>query len=522
MRHIKFLPVFVTILFALSSCNQNKLSTIIQVRSGKIEGVVENGITIFKGIPFAAPPVGNLRWKAPQPEKSWEGVLRTDKFAPACPQIPLPIPGVPKLEMSEDCLYLNVWTPAKSADEKLPVMVWIYGGGFALGSTSFSIYSGENLARKGVVLVSIAYRVGPLGFLAHPELSAESPKNISGNYGLLDQIAGLKWVRENISSFGGNPDNVTIFGESAGGTSVSMLCASPLAEGLFSGAISQSGGNFGPVYTKDGSKHDGISNLSALEKLGVEFAEKMAAGSIAGLREVDPEKWINEPLSQMGGWWPVVDGYVIVGDQYKLYETGNYNDVNVIVGTNSDEGFSFAHPIGPGEYKKDIKQRFGDFSDMILEAYPGDTKEQAYTSSADIFRETDFAWPSWAWARLQTETGKSKVFMYYFDQQQTLPGFSMTPRGAQHGADVVYVFQHLDQDVYSAEDSKLSEMITDYWTNFAKYGDPNGKGLLVWPEFKAEKSKVMYLNSSPKVGPVPNLDKLELMEKYFKYRRETN
>src|SRR5690554_862296 len=239
----RLLVVLIAVL-SLSACAELPPEQ-VKVQQGVVEGSIEGDLRVFKGIPFAAPPVGELRWKAPQPAESWDGVKSTKKYAPTPMQ-----GGNPASGKSEDCLYLNVWTPAQSAEEQLPVMVWIYGGGFSFGSTFDLVHNGEHLARKGVVVVSVAYRVGQLGFLAHPELSAESPNGVSGNYGLLDQIAGLQWVKDNIAAFGGDPNKVTVFGESAGGISVSMLCASPLAKGLFQGAISQSGGSFGPTRSE--------------------------------------------------------------------------------------------------------------------------------------------------------------------------------------------------------------------------------------------------------------------------------
>jgi para-nitrobenzyl esterase len=492
-------------------CNAQSLSSIILTEGGKVQGTVENGIKVFKGIPFAAPPIDDLRWKAPQPVKPWEGVLKADKFAPGCSQ-------PQKLEQSEDCLYLNVWTTANSDKEKLPVMVWIHGGGFSMGAPLEPTYYGQELTHKGVIFVSIAYRLGVLGFFAHPDLSAESPDKVSGNYGIFDQIAALKWVQKNISAFGGDPDKVTIFGESAGAISVSILCASPLAKGLFWGAISESGGSFGPVGN---TRQDGIISLKGAENSGIEFMKQLGVKSIDEFRKMDPQEWFKNPLARMS-FWPNADGYVIPDDQYKLYEAGKYNDVNVIVGTNSDEGAMFARPTEPDVYKKGIDQRFGDFAGKILEAFPGDTKEQTITSTADIFTSTAFAWPSWAWARLQSRTGKSKVFMYYFNQQQPqAPFMSVKPRGAQHAAEIKYVLKNYDAKTASEDDVKLSELMATYWTNFAKYGDPNGKNLPAWPEFREKNSSIMYLSYPPKQGPVPNLDKLELMEQYFKYRRDS-
>jgi para-nitrobenzyl esterase len=512
----------IILLFSLGilffSCKEKPLSTIIVTEDGKVEGKQENGFKSFKGIPFAAPPVGELRWKDPQPVKPWEGVLKADTFACGCSQAQNLNP------QSEDCLYLNIWTPANFASEKLPVMVWIHGGGFSAGAPLESTYYGEKLTQKGVIYVSVAYRLGQLGFLAHPELSAESPNKVSGNYGILDQIAALQWIQRNIAAFGGDPAKVTIFGESAGAISVSILCASPLARGLFTGAISESCGNFGPV--EQNSRQDGIISLKGAENLGVEFMKQMGANSIEELRKMDPRDFFKNRSAGMGGFWPNADGYVIPDDQYKLYEAGKYNDVNVIIGTNSDEGGMFTRPSEPDAYKQRTKQRFGDFADRILEAYPGETEEQTYTSSADIFRETAFAWPSWAWARLQSRNGNSKVFMYYFDQKQPEnPRMPIKLRGAPHAAEIKYVLENIDPTRYGEEDLKLSDMMGTYWTNFAKYGDPNGDDLPVWPEFTEENPSVMYLKNTPeqgpKAGPVPNLDKLELMEEYFKYRRES-
>ncbi len=314
----------------------------IKVNEGLLQGAYEEGLTVYKGVPFAAPPVGDLRWSAPKPPVKWDGVKQATQFAPAPMQ-----GGNSPSGKSEDCLYLNVWSPAKSANDRLPVLVWIYGGGFSFGSTSDPMYSGEKLAKKGVILVSIAYRVGQLGFLAHPELSAESPDHVSGNYGILDQIAGLKWIQKNIAAFGGDPDKVTIFGESAGGISVSMLCASPLAKGLFRGAVSESGGSFGPTRptTYPG---ENMKTLKQAEDDGVTFVQKSGVASIADLRKLTADK-IPSGFGMAGGW-PIMDGCVIPDDQYKLYEAGKYNDVAVLIGYNSDEGASFSPGRTPEEY----------------------------------------------------------------------------------------------------------------------------------------------------------------------------
>ncbi len=513
--------VFLSTLLSMSTAYSQNIITTTTVDGGKVEGVLENGMGVFKGIPFAAAPVGELRWKAPQPVKPWKGVLKADKFAPACPQASLAWSGAPQ-HTSEDCLYLNVWTPAKSTQEKLPVMVWIYGGGFAIGNASDPSNYGDVLAKQGVITVNIAYRVGALGFMAHPELTAESNKNVSGNYGLLDQIAGLQWVKKNIAQFGGDPDKVTIIGESAGAISVSILAASPLTKGLFRGAISESGGNFGPV--SDTQKIEGgMLSLKGAEQVGLDFMKRMGAKNLEELRKVSPEKWLNDPLSSMGGFWPNADGYVIADDQYKLYEKGQYNDVNILVGTNSDEGAMFVRPVKLEEYRKEVNERFGPFAQRVFELYPANSDAETHDALADIFRESAFAWPTYAWANLQSKTGKSNVYVYHFDRQQPVnPNMPFKVRGAAHADEINYAFGHLDiqqPNQFTDADRKLSEQMVKYWTNFAKTGNPNGNGLPQWPIYQVGKPTVMYLNENPTVKTIANEAQLKLMEDFFRWKR---
>ncbi|HEX5226876.1 MAG TPA: carboxylesterase family protein [Bryobacteraceae bacterium] len=495
----------------------------VHTQAGLVQGAVDNGVTVYKGIPFAAPPVGDLRWKAPYPAMAWTGVRAADKFAPACMQTAIVNKdlGMEAVQTNEDCLYLNIWTPAKSANEKLAVMVWIYGGGFTIGGTEMSLYDGMNLAKKGVVLVSIAYRLGAFGFMAHPELTKEQGGH-SGNYGLLDQIAGLQWVKRNIAAFGGDPNRVTIFGESAGGIAVSMLSASPLAKGLFHGAISESGGNFGPERQAGNEGSENMDSLAKAEQNGEKFLAKLGVATIADARQKTAAEILRNSPPGLGTAWPIFDNYVLLGDQYKLYEAGRYNDTPVLIGTNSDEGALFVASAKSAAYQKTIHSGYGEYADKILAAYPGATDAEALRSSRDMFRDGTFAWPTWTWARLQAKTGKGKVFVYYFSHRPNYPNQpSFKDWGAAHAGEISYVFENFSPGMPATEpDHKVADEISSYWVNFAKKSDPNGPGLPKWPAFTNSSQQVMDLDDPSKAIDVPNLQKLEVLDGYFAWRRE--
>jgi para-nitrobenzyl esterase len=501
--------------------NAPKVITEAKVAQGKVKGSRQHGIGTFMAIPFAEAPVGDLRWKAPVPKKAWDGVFDATKTGPMPPQQTRSMPGRPGPNVSEDCLYVNIQTPAASSKDKLPVLVWIHGGGFITGDANSN--DGTSFAKQGIVYVSLSYRTGALGFLALPELSAENERGISGNYGLLDMIEGLKWVKENIKAFGGDPTKVTIMGESAGAIAVSMLCASPLAKGLFRGAISESGGSFCPV---DSVRFDnnGIRDVPGAEKFGVDFMHRIGASSLAELRQMDWSKWVGDtPSIGVGGFWPTVDGYVLPDDQYKMYEAGNYNDVNVLIGTNSDEGAMFSRPTQLDKYVADIKAEYGPFADRMLELYPATTDEETYGALSDIFRETAFSWPTWAWANLQNKTGKGKVYLYYFDQFNENGGmFGMPgrkPRGANHASELSYVFASSWGRPFEGGDKAVSDAMNTYWGNFVKTGDPNGEGLDNWPVYKDGEKTVMFFKNGTSLIETPNKPQLQLMEEYFAWKR---
>ncbi len=505
---------------------------IVTVTGGRMEGVTADGVASFKGIPFAAPPVGNLRWRAPQSVKSWKGIKKADHFGPSCMQDPsfVELWGATR-NISEDCLYLNVWTPARSARERLPVMVWIFGGGFVGGRTNNPIYDGTHFAQQGVVLVSVDYRLGALGFLADPELSAESPHHVSGNYGLLDMIAALKWVRANIDHFGGDPSRVTIFGESAGGVAVSALSVSPAARGLFQRAICESGGGALAPAKLAGTSYTAVPvfpSLASAEDSGHRFLAQFGARDIAADRALAAQALVKawSPLGPFTA--PVVDGYVLPGDAYQRFHAGRFNDTPILVGTNANEGgyplvrAAFAGTT-PERFEAHVHAAFGQYADEILAVYPHATPAQAEQASEDLFfRDTGFAWETWAWARLQSEKDHDTTYLYYFDRHSL-----QEPLGPIHGAELIYVFGNLGpfpslgrNNPPGAADVAFSREIQSYWVNFAKTGNPNGPGLPHWPAFSASSQHVIYLDAHPHVGPVPNLGKLKALDAYFAWLRK--
>lgn len=484
------------------------------VEQGEIEGVAHEGHALYMNIPYAEAPVGNLRWKAPIPKKPWDGVYKADHWGARPPQPTDPNQNGNEIPMSEDCLYLSVETPAKSKDEKLPVFVMIHGGAFMTGS-----YSGtqESFVREGIIYCSIEYRLGVFGFMAHPELAKESERGISGNYGLQDQIMALQWIHDNIAAFGGDPDKVTIAGESAGGISVSMLCASPLAKGLFRGAISESGGSFWPVSDKRGGNTAMVTSKAA-EQAGLDFQKQLGKKNLKQLRKLTSEELMK--TMQMGMFWPVVDGYVITDDQYKLYEKGEYNDVNVLIGTNSDEGSMFSRPAPVADYERSIRATYGDYADRMLKLYPASNEQEVYFSSSDIFRDGSFAWGTYAWANLQSKTGKGRVYMYYFDQDSENTILRSGKGGASHVAEMPFFYGYkFGSGKMTPTEQRMEQIITRYIINFTKSGDPNSEMLPYWPVYEQGKPTVMIMREGLHLDKVQNQPQMDFFEDFFKSRR---
>ena len=505
---------FITV---ISAQEQPLLKT--HVETGDIEGVLDGQLAVYKAIPYAAPPVGNLRWRAPQPAKSWEGVRKADEFGPLPPQPTRP--GRTADMMSEDCLYLGISTPATSVNDRLPVLVWIHGGGFQTEWYGGDLW--KYLAMRGIVVVSIEYRTGALGFMAHPELSKEDKDGHSGNYGLLDQIFALQWVQRNIANFGGDPSKVTIAGESAGAISCSLLCGSPLAKGLFRGCISHSGGSFAPWSDSPRSLGMDASQKGA-EQQGLAFQKHLKKKSLKQLRQMDAMSLCDGNVG-FAGFWPCVDGYVICDDQYRLYERGEYNDVAVIVMTNSDEGALFSPGNMTAEnYQKTVKGIFGDMADEALKYYPGSTDDEAWHGFGDTFRDLGFAWPSYAWVSLQAKTGKSPAYAAYLAQPSTV-SFSQDPRrrGVAHADDIMYLNgQFLNQPDKHPTEAAVAEIMQQYWVNFIATGNPNAKGLPYWPTFDDSKPTTMQFSNGASLIMRPNREQVDFIDRFCKAKREAS
>ena len=487
------------------------------VETGDIEGIPDGLLAVYKAIPYAAPPIGDLRWREPQPAKAWEGVLKVQDFGPLPPQPTRP--GRTADMMSEDCLYLGIATPAKSTTDRLPVMVWIHGGGFQSEHYGGDLW--KLLALRGVVIVSIEYRTGALGFMAHPELTKENKEHHSGNYGLLDQIFALQWIQRNIANFGGDPTNVTIFGESAGAISCSILCASPLAKGLFHRCISQSGGSFAPWRDQPRTLGMDASQKGA-EKQGLAFQKHLKKKNIKQMRKMDAMDLCGSDVG-FGGFWPCVDGYVICDDQYRLYERGEYNDVPVIAMTNSDEGALFSPAnIKAENYQKQVHAIFGDWAEEALRVFPGNSDDEAWHSYGDAFRDMGFAWPSFAWVSLQAKTGKSAAYAAYL-AQPSARSFSQDPRrkGVAHADDILYLNgEFLTQPEKYPAEAAVAEIMQHYWVNFAKTGNPNGKGLPYWPTFDDTKPTTMQFSNGASLIMLPNREKIDFVDRFYKAKRE--
>jgi para-nitrobenzyl esterase len=461
----------------------------VQVDGGQIAGIAGSDpkVRIYKGIPYAAPPIGDLRWRAPKPVSAWQRVRKTDRFGPSCVQKiveerkPWTYEFMTHTAVSEDCLYLNIWTAAANPADKRPVLVWIYGGGLSEGSGAAPAYDGEALARKGLVVVNMNYRVNIFGFFSHPELSSESGRNASGNYGYLDQLAALQWVQRNIAAFGGDPAQVTIAGQSAGAGSVHALTASPLAKGLFVRAIAESGSRVGRSMRK----------LSDGETDGVRFAKLRGAGSLRDLRAISADSLFNTTDGDQFRWGAVVDGWFLPADIDTVFAQGKQNDVPVLTGSNADEGSSVPMygKIPAAEWEKQAKDRYGERAAEFLNLYPPEPDAQKNSARHDYLVST------YIWAVNRGKTARTPLYTYYWTHPE--PGPDRDVYGAFHTSEVPYVFAALSTHrPWDANDRKIAETMSSYWVNFVKTGNPNGAGLPKWPAFDPASHTVMELGDA--------------------------
>jgi para-nitrobenzyl esterase len=481
------------------------LSTAVYAKSnrvttaeGKVQGktINQGKVNAYLGLPYAAPPVGDLRWKAPEPPVKWEGVRDATQYGARCfPKQVFSDMSFQDKGPSEDCLYLNVFAPANAkAKDKLPVMFWIHGGGYSAGSASEPRHNGDFLPTKGVVLVTINYRLGVFGFLATADLAKEAG-GATGNYGLLDMVAALRWVKANIAGFGGDTDNVTIFGESAGSFAVSTLMAAPLPRGLFQKAIGESGGAFSNVPS--------TITLEDREKGDAEWAASLGAATIAELRAM-PAEAVLEASRKSGAprFSPVVDGRLLTEPVWQTYAEGKQAHVPLLAGWNRDENNSLASGMTVEKWKGFAARNFGDRAEEFLTLYPGASDEQAARSAIDYGSDAFIAFSTWQWVEAHRKTGDSPIYRYHFEL--AAPPSTFHPEAtAFHSDDIEYVFGTLDTrpgSQWRPEDRKLSDEMMSYWTNFARSGDPNGPGLPVWPKYGAER-ELIHLGDPITAGP---------------------
>lgn len=513
----------------------------VKTANGLVEGTIEtSGIRSFKGIPFAQPPVGDLRWKEPQPVKNWSGVKQTQKFGPRAMQRALfGDMGFRSDGMSEDCLYLNVWTPAKSSKEKLPVLVYFYGGGFVAGDGSEPRYDGESMARKGIVALTVNYRLGLFGFFAHPELSKESPNHSSGNYGYLDQNAALRWVQQNIEAFGGDPKRVTIAGESAGSVSVCAQMVSPLSKGLIAGAIGESGsllGTLPPITLTDG------------EKNGVEFANMVGAKTITDMRAIPAEKLLEETAKvAFGRFSATVDGYFFPKQPAALFAAGEQAHVPLLAGWNSEE-MNYRAILGQEKptvenYTKAVQKLYPERADAVLKAYAANTDEEVVQVATALAGDRFIGYSTWKWADMQSKTGGKPVYRYFYarprpamtpEMGNATPGLAggvvkggngSAPKapqahGAVHSAEIEYAMGNLSTNkvyAWTPEDYKVSETMQNYFANFIKTGNPNGAGLPKWTPLKnGETVQVMHIDVDTKSMAETHKDRYLVLDSFVK------
>lgn len=527
---------FLSMLTTFAQLNSETAAPRVTVANGTLEGTHSSGIRIFKGVPFAKPPVGELRWKEPQPAQNWTGIRKADNFGPRAMQLPLFSDMIFRSDgMSEDCLYLNVWTPAKLPAERLPVLVYFFGGGFRAGDGSESRYEGESMARNGIVAITVNFRLTVFGFFAHPELTKESPNHASGNYGLLDQAAALQWVQQNIAAFGGDPKRVTIAGESAGSFSVSAQMASPLSKNLIAGAIGESGSLLGL---------NPPTPLAEAEKSGVRFADSMGAKSLAELRAMPAEQIIQATTRPGNSNFPVtVDGYFFPKSPLQIFTEGGQAHVPLLIGWNSEEN-NYRSVLGQAKstvenYTNAVQKLYGNDAAEVLKVYPAASDDAVQQVATDLASDRFIGYSTWKWSDVQSKTGTKPVYRYLYGRARplttvqaarlimgeagkTLPGDTLAAaikrqatQGAGHSVEIEYAMGNLPANrtyFWQPDDYKISEVMQGYFANFIKSGNPNGTGLPLWPAVQSSSVPVMHIDVNTRIEPEQNRQRYLYLE----------
>ena len=497
-------PAILFVFFCVAAANSS-LAAIeyANITGGRVQGEVKDGLASFKGLPFAAPPVGALRWRIPQPVIAWSGVRKADTFAPACIQ---PWAGNPSpRQLREDCLYLNVWTAAATAKERRPVMVWIHGGGLTNGMSWQDLSYGTKLAPEGAVLVTIAYRLGALGFLAHPELTRESGSG-SGNYGLFDVVAALRWVQANIAQFGGDPTRVMIFGGSSGGHIVSLLAGAPTAKGLFQRALATGRASFYQNLDLIPPNLTPLPPRQVAEKTGEDFFKSLGVSGLASARNLSAQTILDVLTSSQADLGTTIDGTLIVGSNLELFQQGKFNDTPILVGFSTDEAGA-TPPKVLVDWMDSVIARSGckQAQAAIAKIYPR-TNDPETSMLRYLFRDFYDGLPIWTWARLQSNLGHHRAYVFLFDVHGP-----DQPFGAWHAAEYPYVFGNFPKPP-TLKDEAISALIRKYWINFAAHGDPNGPGLPVWKAFDEQSQMAMVLSDSSHSQQLPNLAGLKALD----------
>lgn len=521
--------------YAMAQTNNTGKPPRVTIANGVIEGSADSGVHAFKGIPYAVPPVGNLRWREPQPVGTWKGVRKTIKFGPRAMQAPIfGDMGFRSDGMSEDCLYLNVWAPAQNGKTLLPVLVYFYGGGFVAGDGSEPRYDGESMARKGIVALTVNYRLGAFGFMAHPELTKESPHKASGNYGVLDQAAALQWVQKNIAAFGGDPKRVTIAGESAGSVSVSAQMASPLSRNLIAGAIGESGSLLGTLPA---------APLNQAEETGVQFAQAVGANSLQALRSIKADS-ILSASTRFGPFRfsMAVDGYFFPKSPYAIYESGEQAKVPLLLGWNNEE-MNYRAILGNEKptkenYEKSVQRLYGDKAAEVLQLYNAATDADVEKVATDLAGDRFIAYSTWKWADVHIKTAQKPVYLYIYErprpamrpemgnatpglaggvQQGATANIPPPAKGAVHSAEIEYAMGNLSSNkvyAWTEDDYKVSRTMQEYFAAFIKNGDPKSAGLPAWPSaHNSNPIPIMHIDVQTRVEPEKMRERYLLMDR---------